>query len=168
MLNTQSSNVWSGTFELQWSMISPNFSVKNTFTSLFGRQVYYKFLSMPNSIVIQQDFLHSRLEPHFILPMVAQFTDVRYYLFSDLLSSLGGLYTAIYGIILLFFSLFLFKSWESSIYQECAKTHDSVSEEDKPRIKNLIKERVSFKGIYQLYDVIDQQSQKIEDLTRQN
>ena len=77
-------------------------------------------------------------------------TNVKYTSLKNILSDIGGLFTSIYAVIVLIFSLVVYKSWETSIYKECTgKTKMEQSDMKK------IKSRISYKGIYDLYDTID-------------
>ena len=64
----------------------------------------------------------------FFIPYFTHITEVKYMQIDDILSSFGGLYTSLAGIIISFCSFFILKSWESSLMKSCYGV-DTISED---------------------------------------
>ena len=97
---------------------------------------------------------HLGRHPKFHLPAITDVTILNFYSISDLLGKIGGNFTTIKGVILGASSLFILKSWEQSIYKECIKYNDKLENEPRAQTIERIQERVSFRGIYNLFDTV--------------
>ena len=84
---------------------------------------------------------------------------------SNVLTSIGGTATAFKLLILGLFSIFIYKEWELSIVKDCMDDQNfKIFDKNKTKMQENIarynytlqeiKNRVSFKGLYKLYDQI--------------
>ena len=102
----------------------------------------------------------------FYMRSFVKVSDVKYIQLSDTLSKFGGFVAAIQGIVFLSLSYFILKEWEQSIIKEC-QIEKNHSKNEVPKAIEELKNRISYKGIYNLYDIIEDQQHQINALTEQ-
>ena len=94
-----------------------------------------------------------------------KFVDISFYSLDNLISELGGTYVIMQSIFIIALTLFLDRRWLKSLVKEVSPNTNNKREEE---VLNEIKDRVSYKGIYELHNKVNYLEWKNNKLTVEN
>lgn len=134
-----------------------DFLKDNLFNS--GAGSFHNFINLPSNPIIDKfEYTKFDLEGNMVFgvlklycPVITQISTIHFTTIGDLVSRLGGFYSAIVNLALVFISPFLFMSFMRTMTRQI-NSISSSKDSSLQEIEDQIKERIDYRNLFFMYD----------------